>query len=57
MFKLVELFVFMFQVQVGPQTTSKIRAYGPGLESGMVNSPCVFTVETNGEAGSLGKSN
>ncbi|CAL1528168.1 unnamed protein product [Lymnaea stagnalis] len=43
-----------FKVEVGPFWNTKIRAYGPGLEGGVVNQPAVFTVETNGEAGALG---
>ncbi len=45
-----------FDVLVGPERHSNIRAYGPGLEGGMVGYPAVFTVETNGETGSLGES-
>lgn len=44
-----------FKVEVGPSKTSKIRAYGPGLEGGVVNQPARFTVETQGETGALGK--
>ncbi|BFZ08117.1 hypothetical protein BsWGS_11156 [Bradybaena similaris] len=43
-----------FKVEVGPIWNTKIRAYGPGLEGGVVNQPAVFTVETNGEVGALG---
>ncbi|XP_056000448.1 filamin-A-like isoform X18 [Ostrea edulis] len=43
-----------FKVEVGPSKTSKIRAYGPGLEGGVVNQPARFTVETQGETGALG---
>ncbi|XP_069142482.1 filamin-A-like isoform X9 [Argopecten irradians] len=43
-----------FKVEVGPTKVSKIRAYGPGLEGGVVNQPATFTVETNGETGALG---
>ncbi|XP_052680465.1 filamin-C-like isoform X8 [Crassostrea angulata] len=43
-----------FKVEVGPAKTSKIRAYGPGLEGGVVNQPARFTVETQGETGALG---
>ncbi|KAK3102524.1 hypothetical protein FSP39_011943 [Pinctada imbricata] len=43
-----------FKVEVGPAKTSKIRAYGPGLEGGVVNQPATFTVETQGETGALG---
>jgi filamin len=44
-----------FKVEVGPAKTSKIRAYGPGLEGGVVNQPARFTVETQGETGALGR--
>ena len=44
-----------FRVDVGPEKTSKVVAYGPGLEGGVVNQPACFTVETNGETGALGK--
>ncbi|CAI5447621.1 unnamed protein product [Caenorhabditis angaria] len=37
------------KVNVGPKSASKIRAFGPGLEGGIVNEPCVFNVEMNGE--------
>ena len=43
-----------FQVEVGRKMESMIRAFGPGLEGGMANLPCDFTVETNGETGALG---
>ncbi|XP_071084082.1 filamin-A-like isoform X4 [Haliotis cracherodii] len=43
-----------FKVEVGAFIESKIRAYGPGLEAGVVGQPAVFTVETNGEVGALG---
>ncbi|BFZ10498.1 hypothetical protein BsWGS_13537 [Bradybaena similaris] len=43
-----------FKVEIGPFWNTKIRAFGPGLEGGVVNQPAVFTVETNGEAGALG---
>ena len=43
-----------FKVEVGPFMISKIVAYGPGLESGVVGQPAKFTVETNGETGALG---
>ena len=45
-----------FPVAVGPYKDSRIRAFGPGLEGGVVNSPADFVVETNGETGSLGRS-
>ena len=44
------------QVEVGPFWSTKIHAYGPGLEGGVVKQPAVFTVETNGEIGALGQS-
>lgn len=44
-----------FKVEVGPFKTTKIVAFGPGLESGVVGYPACFTVETNGETGALGK--
>ncbi|KAL8582065.1 hypothetical protein ACOMHN_028046 [Nucella lapillus] len=43
-----------FKIEVGPEWISKIVAYGPGLEGGVVNQKAVFTVETNGETGALG---
>ncbi|CAF0892142.1 unnamed protein product, partial [Didymodactylos carnosus] len=43
-----------FPVYVGPYKDSRIRAYGPGLEGGVVGFPADFMVETNGETGSLG---
>ena len=39
---------------MGPYKESKIRAYGPGLEGGVVGKPADFVVETNGETGALG---
>lgn len=39
---------------VGPYKESRIRAFGPGLEGGVVGYPADFVVETNGETGSLG---
>lgn len=41
---------------VGPYKESRIRAFGPGLEGGVVGYPADFVVETNGETGSLGTS-
>ena len=43
-----------FPVSVGPFKDSRIQAYGPGLEGGVVSFPADFVVETNGETGSLG---
>ncbi|CAB3406891.1 unnamed protein product [Caenorhabditis bovis] len=41
------------KVNVGPPTECPIRAFGPGLERGVVNEPCVFDVEMNGADGAL----
>ncbi|KAL7677096.1 hypothetical protein ACOME3_003343 [Neoechinorhynchus agilis] len=43
-----------FKVTVAPFKESKIRAYGPGLEGGVVGQPADFMVETNDETGTLG---
>ncbi|XP_059469559.1 filamin-A isoform X2 [Neocloeon triangulifer] len=43
-----------FEVNVGPYKETLIRAYGPGLNGGVVGYPALFTVETNGETGALG---
>ncbi|XP_039299021.1 filamin-A isoform X2 [Nilaparvata lugens] len=43
-----------FEVVVGPYKETQIRAYGPGLSGGVVGYPALFTVETNGETGTLG---
>ncbi|CAF3849734.1 unnamed protein product [Rotaria sp. Silwood2] len=43
-----------FPVDVGPYKDSRIRAFGPGLEGGIIGFPADFVVETNGETGSLG---
>ena len=43
-----------FEVNVGPVKNSNIKAYGPGLKSGIVNKPARFTVDTCGETGALG---
>ena len=43
-----------FPVYVAPYKDSRIRAFGPGLEGGVVGYPADFVVETNGETGSLG---
>lgn len=47
--------VFSIKVDVGPYKETRIRAFGPGLISGIVNKPAVFVVETNGETGALGR--
>lgn len=31
-----------------PPSSSNVRAFGPGLESGVANFPCIFLIETNG---------
>ncbi|XP_029167598.1 filamin-A isoform X3 [Nylanderia fulva] len=43
-----------FEVNVGPYKESNIRAFGPGLYTGVVGHPAKFTVDTNGETGALG---
>ncbi|CAM4756036.1 unnamed protein product [Rotaria magnacalcarata] len=43
-----------FPVDVTPFKDSRIRAFGPGLEGGVIGFPADFVVETNGETGSLG---
>jgi len=43
-----------FAVRVLPVRQCKVRAFGPGLTRGMVGRPASFTVETNGETGTLG---
>lgn len=49
-----EIFQSPFEVQVGPVKESKVVVYGPGLKGGMVGQPAKFTVDTNGETGTLG---
>lgn len=49
-----EHFQSPFEVQVGPFKDSKVVAYGPGLKGGIVGHPAKFTVDTNGETGTLG---
>jgi len=43
-----------FKVDVAPMKTSKVRAYGPGLKTGMVGQPATFRVVPHGEPGQLG---
>ncbi|KAG5348249.1 FLNA protein, partial [Acromyrmex charruanus] len=43
-----------FEVNVGPYKESNIKAFGPGLHTGVVGHPAKFTVNTNGETGALG---
>ncbi|EJW87426.1 hypothetical protein WUBG_01660 [Wuchereria bancrofti] len=33
---------------ISPVSDSKVRAFGPGLESGVANLPSIFLIETNG---------
>lgn len=46
-----------FEVQVSPQPgAQKVRAWGPGLEGGVVGRPADFVVEAVGtEVGTLGE--
>lgn len=44
-----------FEVNVGPYKETNIQVYGPGLTGGVVGYPAVFSVESNGETGALGK--
>ena len=44
-----------FRVDVAPMKTSKVRAYGPGLKTGMVGHPATFRVVPHGEPGQLGR--
>ncbi|VDK87865.1 unnamed protein product [Litomosoides sigmodontis] len=37
-----------YKVMVLQPTGSKVRAFGPGLEGGIANFPCIFLIETNG---------
>uniref|UniRef100_A0A915Q2T4 Calponin-homology (CH) domain-containing protein n=1 Tax=Setaria digitata TaxID=48799 RepID=A0A915Q2T4_9BILA len=37
-----------YKVMVSPISNSKVRAFGPGLESGVANLPSIFLIETNG---------
>ncbi|OZC08192.1 hypothetical protein X798_04808 [Onchocerca flexuosa] len=37
-----------YKIMVSPISNSKVRAFGPGLESGVTNLPCIFLIETNG---------
>ena len=46
-----------FEVNVGKYITSKVRAFGPGLEGGVVGHSADFSVEMNGETAPLGKLN
>ncbi|CAH8606762.1 unnamed protein product [Schistosoma rodhaini] len=43
-----------FTIVVGPHKKSSIRAFGPGLEGGVVNYPNLFTIVCNGDGAGLG---
>jgi len=43
-----------FRVDVAPMKVSKVRAYGPGLKTGVVGQPATFRVVPHGEPGQLG---
>ncbi|KAK4872119.1 hypothetical protein RN001_016243 [Aquatica leii] len=49
-----EIYKSPFEVNVSPYKETQIRAYGPGLNGGVVGYPALFTVETHGETGALG---
>ncbi|XP_053983862.1 filamin-A isoform X1 [Hylaeus volcanicus] len=49
-----EIYKSPFEVNVGPYKESAIRAFGPGLHTGIVDHVAKFTVDTNGETGGLG---
>jgi len=44
-----------FKVDVAPMKTSKVRAFGPGLKTGMVGYPATFCVVPHGEPGQIGR--
>ena len=48
------IFKSPFNVDVGAAKPTKIKAFGPGLYSGVSGHPASFVVETNGETGGLG---
>ncbi|VDM15505.1 unnamed protein product [Wuchereria bancrofti] len=37
-----------YKIMISPVSDSKVRAFGPGLESGVANLPSIFLIETNG---------
>ncbi|CAI2729792.1 unnamed protein product [Schistosoma spindalis] len=43
-----------YTIVVGPHKKSAIRAFGPGLEGGVVNHPNLFTIVCNGDGAGLG---
>ncbi len=51
---LLNSFLCLPQVDVGPYKETRIRAFGPGLIGGTVNKPAVFVVVTNRETGARG---
>ncbi|WKY06847.1 hypothetical protein Q1695_006771 [Nippostrongylus brasiliensis] len=42
-----------YKVEIWPKTKSRVRAFGPGLKSGVAEQQSVFGVETNGDADRL----
>ncbi|KAK6750425.1 hypothetical protein RB195_002418 [Necator americanus] len=42
-----------YKVNISPPTRSRVRAFGTGLEGGVMNQQSVFSVETNGDADRL----
>ena len=44
-----------FKVDVAAMKTSKVRAFGPGLKTGMVGYPATFCVVPHGEPGQIGR--
>lgn len=53
----VLLFFSLFEVMVGPEAgPQRIRAWGPGLEGGIVDKPAIFVVESvSPDVGVLGE--
>ncbi|KHJ77605.1 hypothetical protein OESDEN_22775 [Oesophagostomum dentatum] len=43
-----------YKVNISPPTSSRVRAFGPGLEGGVAEQQSVFSVETNEDADRLG---
>ncbi|KHJ91925.1 Filamin/ABP280 repeat protein [Oesophagostomum dentatum] len=44
-----------YKVNISPPTSSRVRAFGPGLEGGVAEQQSVFSVETNEDADRLGR--
>uniref|UniRef100_A0A158Q7V9 Calponin-homology (CH) domain-containing protein n=1 Tax=Elaeophora elaphi TaxID=1147741 RepID=A0A158Q7V9_9BILA len=44
-----------YKVMVSPVSHSKVRAFGPGLESGVANLPSIFLIETSGDVAVSGR--